>query len=213
MKKAAQAPDNNQRFSATNERILRWLTSIPCRAPCWEGIIPGRTTFQAARQMLQQNKFVDQSTFPSTEGGGEIDWWWADSRFGMGIIRHTNDVVDFILVDMPEAVILRDMMLAYGEPSHIVAYKFSGYHGEGPFYLLSLIYKPQGFLVETAFLYDKKPSLSEELPFHKVYFSAAPENLVSGELGAAGVVPWEGFKDISYYCRDTEDGRLCAEDR
>jgi len=33
-----------------------------------------------------------------------------------------------------------------------------------------------------------------------------------GELGDDALIPWEGFKDISFYCRDTKNGRLCAED-
>jgi len=130
-----------------SERISRWLKGVPCKSPCWEGITPGKTPATQAIDLLKINSFIDHSSFPVASSDTEIDWKWSDSHFGLGEIRFTSaisepsSIVNWILVDLPEPVYLYQVIQAYGEPSHIVAYKFNGKHGDGPFYILFISHR------------------------------------------------------------------------
>ncbi|MBN2006463.1 MAG: hypothetical protein JXA21_24135 [Anaerolineae bacterium] len=188
------------------ERISRWLEGIPCSAPCWEGITPGKTTISDALNLLSQNQFVDQASSLHIQSAGFFGWCWNDSDLSMGNLHYTDNVVDFVSVDLPEEVLLRDVMQAYGEPSHVVAYKLYGQYGDGPFYALDIIYESRGFTLDTGFLYRQPPNMNDRLVFNKLYFRTSPYN--PWQSGASTIIPWEGFKDFSFYCR-YESGAMC----
>lgn len=201
----------------TDDRVSHWLNGVPCKAPCWEGITPGQTTDIEAIQLLEQNPLIDHKDFPASISDEGIEWAWSDNRFGGGTLHYrrsgigSSRVVDWMLIDLRNPVYLHEVIKAYGEPSHILAYKFNGLHGDGPFYMLWLIYQPQGFMLNTGFVYDHQPRIDSNLEFYKLYFFGTSEAL--GELGVAAAVPWEGFKNFAYYCQDDEDGKLCQEDK
>ena len=68
-----------------------------------------------------------------------------------------------VLLDLPEPLLLRDVMVTYGEPSHMLAYKFMGIHGDGLFYFLSMFYSADRFLIKAGFLHRRKPILNADL--------------------------------------------------
>ncbi len=41
----------------------RWLKGISCRPPCWEGIIPGKTTLEEAVKILEKSPLFNQDQF------------------------------------------------------------------------------------------------------------------------------------------------------
>lgn len=190
--------------------ITRWLEGVPCRAPCWEGITPGVTTREEALDLLGANQLVDLPWYPSSRTSDWIDWTWVGIEDGGGDLRTEDGTVSMILGALPQEVALRDVIGAYGEPSHIVAVRFMGLHGEGPFYILSLAWEPAGFALDTGFLYHQEPLLNEDSPFLNLYFSPSPEVILPALRGGTGaLVPWEGFKDFAAYCR-TEHGNPCS---
>src|SRR5687767_4448210 len=52
------------------------LTQQPCSPPCWNGIIPGRTTNSEAVSILESLDFIDKESISQQEGsrGGVISW-------------------------------------------------------------------------------------------------------------------------------------------
>ena len=42
------------------ELNARWLSGTPCRPPCWEGVIPGKTSVQEAFDILSANPLFTQ---------------------------------------------------------------------------------------------------------------------------------------------------------
>ncbi|HYF64117.1 MAG TPA: hypothetical protein VD886_14945 [Herpetosiphonaceae bacterium] len=186
------------------ELLARWLGGVPCRAPCWEGITPGQTTWAEALELLRASQLIDQARFPSAQSEDEVDWNWVGERYG-GLLRTSSGTVSMILVDLPEDVLLRDVIAAYGEPSHVAAAAFRGDHGDGPFYIFSLAWEPAGFALEAGSLYTEKPILGPDLPFHKLYFSTSPDIILPGVSKNQRLLPWEGFKEFDAYCRGEAD--------
>lgn len=186
------------------EPITRWLSGVPCRAPCWEGITPGVSTKDQAFDLLGARQFIDLPRFPSAQAAAEINWKWVGAEYGSGDLRTSDGTVSMILLNLPQEVILRDVIAAYGEPSHIVAVTFMGLHGDGPFYILSLAWEPAGFALAKAALYHEKPVLSADLPFDLLYFSPSPEIIIPGLRAQHALQPWQGFKDFDAYCRNDQ---------
>src|SRR5690349_18800910 len=64
----------------TDELKRRWLSGIPCRPPCWEGIIPGETSATKAGETLSANPMftkVEMAKSPlSFDNGGSVDYEW-----------------------------------------------------------------------------------------------------------------------------------------
>jgi hypothetical protein len=166
------------------------------------------TTKAESLDLLRANLFIDQGRFPSAQSADEVDWKWVGIKYG-GLLRTNGGTVSMILVDLPQDVILRDVIGAYGEPSHIVAARFMGDHGDGPFYILSLAWESHGFALESGSLYAEAPALSPDLPFLKLYFSQSAEIILPGLAEKEELLPWQGFKDFNAYCRD-EAGQPCS---
>jgi hypothetical protein len=213
---SAITPESPAAFTSTPaadgypERITRWLSGIPCRAPCWEGITPGQTSRDEAVGLLGDNQFVDLPRFPKLAADAAIEWRWRDSDFGTGTIYTSDGTVSLLLAQLPEQVLLGDVIGAYGEPSHVYASTFMGLHGDGPFYTLALAWESAGFALDSGFLYHEKPVLGPDLGFLNLYVSPTPLMLQPQLMGNAAPQPWQGFKDFDAYCRD-ESGHTCLK--
>ncbi len=100
----------------------------------------------------------------------------------------------------------------YGEPSHVVAFAVhqSGeVHGLGRD--LELIFQSQGFAVSVP---NIPVTLSPDMMVtHPTFF--VPTEL--GRIEALNVAPefispWQGFKDYTFYCHDSEEGQACRNE-
>jgi hypothetical protein len=79
-------------------QAARWLQTIPCRAPCWEGVTPGQTTPAAAVRLLQQSPIitnVQQIEFHDVHLG-YITWDWLTHQKGGEAHYHTDTLTQTI---------------------------------------------------------------------------------------------------------------------
>ncbi len=55
------------------------LSDIPCAAPCWQGIVPGKTSRSQALQILRNSPYVrdDSLEEAGTAETGGVTWWWS----------------------------------------------------------------------------------------------------------------------------------------
>ena len=143
-----------------------------CRPPCWEGIIPGETTFEEALDFLRDSEFV------SDEGWIEIKYekpslhWYRGDGVGATIRFYENKVIliGFWFNYGKRIFDLGSMVNHFGEPDGYTV----GFD-EG-FYAITVFYPDIG-LVIVAFQ-DWGDPISQDMPVAKFYF-LSPEDPVN----------------------------------
>ena len=77
------------------------LSDIPCAAPCWQGIVPGKTSRSQVMQILRANPYIRDDSLEeagTTEVGG-VTWWWSipGRRLQPSILWQDNTVQEITL--------------------------------------------------------------------------------------------------------------------
>lgn len=182
----------------------RWLQSIPCKPPCWEGITPGVSKEDEVRKLISSNLLISSaevSMLPK-EPYKTVTWYWVDGSFG-GELRYTkqtsNDdgVITYIHPSYPIPISFKEVIAAFGEPDTVIARAMD----EGlPNLTLTfrVIYRKFG-LILTHNSVDKKPEISANMVFQEVIFSN-PTKKLPFEEGLQVNKSWQGFKDFYFYC-------------
>jgi len=196
----------------------RWIQGIPCRPPCWEGIMPGQTAAAEAVEILAQSPViatVEMTISPLIPEDGYVTWTWTGIEGGGQALFHAQaPAASIYLIEpyYPTSFRLGDVIQAYGEPSHIIARSYHGPDiGSGIFYDLRIVYRSQGFLLIDGG--PNKPVLDADTRFERVvFFALSDEGLQAALAGAAAypewLNPWQGIKNFDFYCRD-EAGEPC----
>lgn len=190
----------------------RWLMGVPCRPPCWEGITPATTTPEEAVVLLKQNPLFSNVQNKAADSYGQISWDLRDGTRGGRIwynIAGAQEILYLIDPNLTTPFILKDIIAQYGEPSHVIAAAETlGLPKPGIGRRLDLIYQPSGFAVSVT---DIPRVLSPTMnTVHPMFFSP-------NELGRRTAIPtapefvshWQGFKEYSAYCSDSEGGKAC----
>ncbi len=194
----------------------RWLKGIPCQPPCWEGITPGQTTAAEAVEILERSPLiatVEITSVPLLPTIGLVIWDWVDGEEGGEAVFNTppSNLVYLVHPSLPITFRLGDVIQAYGEPSHVIARSHREPHSSDISYDLSILYRPQGFILIGSAGYSK-PILSADTLVSVTFFAPNDEGLQAALGGAAAypewLVPWQGMKDFDYYCRDIA-GKPC----
>jgi hypothetical protein len=193
-----------------NSIQYNWLKGIPCRAPCWENITPGKTTPHEAIEILKNNPEFQvpqysydkpNNTLTGTIGDrGQAAVIWGFLSF------HAEPTPAHIEIIKPvtQPYKLKDIFSLYGEPSHVIAvYAFQ--EGTQPrTYNVYLVYMSQGLILANTF--SVIPTFTPDTTYTEVYFfipGLEGFSLVNGQadIRADVMVEWQGFKDFKFYCR------------
>ena len=219
LEQAIQTPQPTSSTSLSPvDWIHRWQQGVPCKAPCWESIVPGTTSPTEAVAVLLNSTFVTTasiSTSPQFPNLGFVNWTYSDGSAEGGAvfdIQSSPPTVYAISPGFPSAVRLRDVMKTYGEPKYIVAAALRNPHDDGISYALRIIFWPQGILLSKDGL--GKPALDDDTRFEQVTFFQPTEQTLKAELAGLAnhpewLVPWQGMNSFDFYCKDKENGRAC----
>jgi hypothetical protein len=207
--------------SAMKDWENRWLKGVPCRPPCFEGITPGVTTAQEAFILLQQNPLIKDVQFLPVSGRQEasIGWNWFNFDKSKSSDPHNprprggfatyelvtgKQIVKQIAPQGFSDLKLKDLIQAYGEPSHIDASVLYNSHSSEYFYFTVVVYLNSGFSIRTSALKGKveiNPELKLQLPN---FFQADLEGYKQENIDAdKTLVKWQGFQDWKFYCKNT----------
>ena len=106
----------------------RWVNQVPCSAPCWEGIEPGKTLPDDVITLLTDSDLVDSYG----EGPGRlgrvtvIEWTTKDDGSSWnGIIAYSDKEIPIttILINTPD-LCLAEIISVYGEPSYLLKFAY-----------------------------------------------------------------------------------------
>jgi hypothetical protein len=200
----------------------RWLQGISCQAPCWEGITPGKTSATDALEALNRNPLTSNlRIYPRTTAGedGLVDWIWvANTEVGGGSFAYKRNtalpIVSQLIAVFPTTFHLREIIAAYGEPSHIIPSVaiFQDPHSPqaAKTYNLVVVYLSRGFYLTIGKPQIAKPAIAPDLELHgRVTFfvpTTAGLDTVAppGWWDSTDLVPWQGFHDFDWYCQQAQ---------
>jgi hypothetical protein len=187
-----------------------WLRGVPCKAPCWENITPGKTTPEEALEILKKNPEiinVKEGDYKTESGMSGLDWYTTDYSQVSGYLSYhikSTATVEFLKPEV-KPYLLKDIFSFYGEPDHIIAvYGFQEGTQPQP-HRVSLIYLNQGLILSNI-TKGPEPTLTPDTIFTEVFFFVPGQqgfNFVDSleDLRGDVMVEWQGFKDFKYYCR------------
>lgn len=98
-----------------NPWLVRWVTVPACPPPCWENIVPGKTTLDEARRILTEIPAVEVTG--SDAHGAE----WLIDRNDVGMLRVSQGVVFSVSMSLHvgEDLSLGQLIEIHGPPSEV----------------------------------------------------------------------------------------------
>ena len=149
----------------------RWLGKVPCGAPCWENIIPGKTTAAEAERILGEMPYVSNiQSYPRLTGGyGVIEFKVWNEQPGF-VFFNPEEPKEVWEISPPILVKLSEVIGGYGEPSHVVANASPPPDINAPvIYSLDIIYLNEGIFLRGSNYPEQKPDLQTD-PLFSVSF-------------------------------------------
>jgi hypothetical protein len=191
----------------------RWLKGIPCLAPCYEGVTPGKTTPMEALDILRNNPlFMDVDL--SLLGG--ILWKWFNGENG-GVMTFSGSastgVINWIGPYIFDVYTLEEVIAIYGEPDEVFAWADTRNPEEGVYYEVVVIYIQKGFIIrQNTAVFGPKPNITQDMEFTFIEFFKPIEEIFFDKINPyylGKTTPWAGFQDFDYYCKDGYEGFMC----
>lgn len=227
---------NSCRMSDTNslreEDVIRqWLQQYPCASPCWQGITPGVTTREEARNLVSALPMVEVHNSPdlsdaNNDGAAELSWSLSEQEdqinYGGGVLFSRNDAGDYIseVISLNQygdlTISLKDITDVFGTPDKI--HTFVGYTPGGyTYYTFVLFYLDEGIVIDSRVREYDEPAKSppdtispDETDFF-IYFVEPGEAGFKKSWSVWGnpalidaATAWQGSWDFELYryCRD-----------
>ncbi|GAB4459831.1 MAG: hypothetical protein Kow00120_27750 [Anaerolineae bacterium] len=180
------------------------LDGYDCEPPCWQGIAPGATSANRARQLLYANPYVAPGSVryntPSTDYEDTGDVVWAVQDESAGLLRRASAHVEGWVVtalDVPGLdVRLGDMVALLGAPAWVMARYVPG---EDRVRLVVDVFYPE-LEMRLAVQGDAYPYLSPALRVSRVYYGGrqgAPQ--LGGSAALFDSMAWQGFVSLRRY--------------
>ncbi len=114
-----------------------------CTAPCWEGLVPGESSWLDAREVIETGGYTDVERSESEEDDAEaISFGQTEGQPCCYIYTATGETVDRIWLLMAPDIRLREVIEIYDEPAYIQAEDFPGEQA-----LVALLYPDQPMVV------------------------------------------------------------------
>jgi hypothetical protein len=205
-----------QRFSSMWERS--WLMDVPCRAPCWEGITPSKTTVTETLQLLAHNLQVGTLSYFQSDKDtyDEVFWsrWKNNAGGGRIVYDRITSMVSRVSLSFPHDFTLEEVIQAYGEPSHVLALAARNLEKLNETdYRLEIFWQSHGIMLEWAQEYpSRRPIIDQNLKFHSVGFFEPTATGLEHAVAMANPVqlkflePWKGLVDFREYCHSVDVG-------
>jgi len=207
--------DDNPRLT---EELLRerWLNGESCQPPCWEGIVPGKTTATEAMSVLEKNDIISSLSIDNEPVGiaqtGFIEWQilLEDTRPYKGealfALDSPNQLIYLIRPGFPNTE-LGELIQKLGEPSHVLADYYQPPDAEYYIWEINIIWMEKGISFRTGGQEPTPLMINEELILESaIYFEPSVEKFlkVRNPRRPDGLSIWKGYGEVNQYLEHLE---------
>jgi hypothetical protein len=197
---------------------------MPCRPPCWEGVVPGNTTVDEAFQLWSRSEIISHVEvvtlpMPALNKDGFLTWLWANGEEGGDAIYGSVNGVPTVDMISPrfssfsgDSISIGDVIGAFGEPEYVQAVA-TGYTDEVTkvIYSLFLYFPRQGFVI--GINVHRESIITPDLPIAGItFFPISTYQELTQRFSPDYpelFTQWNGYQPFLYYCRDNADGQMC----
>jgi hypothetical protein len=183
-----------------NDKFLKddsLITKQPCDAPCWRGITPGETAWDAALTILEDSADLDKPDVKKEDNGPGIGALWQpkDGESCCQMASIDGKTVSVILLRLAPTLTLGKLIEARGEPTYAL-----GAPGDEEQAVINMFY-PDNSLIVTAFVAgDKNGTLSAASEIVGAYYIATDQmDLI---IKTNSLYGWKGYQPFSAYAPD-----------
>lgn len=169
------------------------VTFDPCGAPCWEDIIPGTTSWEAAIERIREDDRFANLEVNEEEGSGIAIWQKAgtDQACCQLIGDLETDTVEFLFLALSPQTVVAEILEEYGDPSYVVAETLTDTES-----VVQLIY-PDIPLVIWALVGDAQSSLlANSEVVAALYMAQEQMDLI---VQTNYLKDWEGYQPFAAY--------------
>jgi len=182
----------------------------PCSPPCWQNIVPGKTTKDEVIKLLNTLPDINKGsieTITTIEPNDSIKWSWNPKAADYSGRIFIQDDVTFLITVAPKENRLHfeEVILKLGEPEQVLAFLEKGERVSITIFILYPT-KGYGFLDYYTSSFDNTKSTIEikpEMEVKYIWFGEVENfylNLTNGYIGRLtssfvkeGVQPWNGY--------------------
>ncbi|MEQ8672786.1 MAG: hypothetical protein RLP44_26905 [Aggregatilineales bacterium] len=120
----APTSTSTQSFGIRNENLLddsSYLTGIPCGTPCWQGIIPGETTFSDALSIIENSEEFTDLEVRANEDTDLVGAFWSpiDGESCCQMYSTDGVTVDIIILQTTPDEMLGQVIEQFGDPTYL----------------------------------------------------------------------------------------------
>ncbi len=103
------------------------VTFDPCGAPCWEDIIPGRSSWEASLEWVRSDERFANVEVNEQNEFVEVVWQKAGSeQFCCRLVGNAEqDTVEFLFLALSPQTVVAEVLEEYGDPTYVVAQPFT----------------------------------------------------------------------------------------
>jgi hypothetical protein len=197
------------------------LTDSPCAAPCWQGIIPGKTSKSQAIQILRNNMYVKEDSLQeagTSEWGGATWQWRVPGRRLQPGISWQDDTVQEITLGLTYDLTIEQVVNKFGPPEALIASK--GGVPEHWYWIINLYYSQIGvqfkaYTREFSSLLEPSTQVGVAQLFAPISLEERIANVYGGDTTSTERIlahemdlirPWKGYGDLFeiYYASPEE---------
>lgn len=196
-------------ISSCNQKPMLVFTENTCQAPCWMGIIPGKTTLQQGIDIIHRIDFVtDISELRSKSEVHDTLYFAFEKKYreAFGYIYSNKGIVEQIgFSPSSNNLTLGDIFHTIGTPDEYLSIYYTT--AESHYYAISIYYKEKGItLHNTTFSGKDDIEFYPDMPIELIVFTQ-PEMITKPEQDgtinqlndtelAKGLTSWTGFNKI-----------------
>lgn len=176
------------------------LSGEPCQAPCWNGIVPGETSYRDAKILIEDDERFDNIQESETQEDSSLRAF----SFSVGeaqccqIMSRDGDVIDSMFLQLAPVMALGPALEQHGEPDFLLGGEVS----EEQAYM-ALIWNdvPMVIFVFVAGAAEGELSADSEI-INLMYMS---ESEIQPVMDCAELYVWEGYQAYADYVDEDYD--------
>lgn len=190
-----------------------WLRSDSCKLPCYESLVPGRTTLGEAYDYLSSDprvRLLSLSTW-TDQNSSAISWEWKDTSSQVEIFFtgvESSSIISLIRPILSKPLVLSDVVSVLTEPTELLIDAGKGAEINSPVLsAVTFVYLDKGIALYTKAA--SAPDVPEISPKTEITMVEIFEPGLSGYRKATGMtiqlpkllVKWQGYRPFKDYCK------------